>query len=118
MDKAISQSVKDELDMQARKDLYKVLQTEEGRRFLRYLMEECGINTSFPNGNSKDIFNAGRRHVAVQLAMWMDSIDFPTRTSGVDLRLYSEKEYVLFKLGIYDKLQKLAKRKGGTGNAN
>lgn len=104
------QQVRDELDKLYRKDLAKVLGTPEGRRVFSYLLMDCGYRESCPMGNSKDIFNAGRRHVAVQLTFAADSIDFPKRTTGMELRLLAEKEYTELKLAIYDDLVKKERR--------
>lgn len=95
-----------ELDKQYRKDLNKVLQTDYGRRLFSYILMDCGIRESMPQGNSKDIFNAGRRAVAIGLTFAADSIDWPHRTSGAELRLKAEKEYIDFQLKVKDDLQR------------
>lgn len=97
------------LDKQYRKDLNKILQTDYGRRFFSYLLMDCGLRESMPQGNSKDIFNAGRRAVAVGLTFAADSIDWPHRTSGAELRLKAEKEYINFQLSIKDEIDRKRK---------
>lgn len=96
--------IREALDKQYRKDLNFILQTPQGRRFFSYLLMDCGYRDSLPQGNSKDIFNAGRRAVAVALSFAADSIDWPHRTSGLELRLQAEKEFVDFQLDIHDRL--------------
>lgn len=66
---------------------------------------------SFPQGNSKDIFNAGRRAVAIELINDVDSIDWPHRTSGFDLRQLADREYREFGLAVNDEIETLERRK-------
>lgn len=104
MDK--SKMIRERLDEQYQKDLRKVMNTPEGRRVFSYLLMDCGYRDSCPQGNSKDIFNAGRRAVAVALTYAVDSIGYPKRTSGLELRLLAEKEYFDFQLAISDELER------------
>lgn len=100
------EDVRAELDKQYRKDLNTVLQTEVGRRVFSYLLMDCGLMESLPQGNSKDIFMAGRRAVAIALSFAVDSIDWPKRTSGLELRQLAEREYTTLKLNIHDDLER------------
>lgn len=105
------EATRKELDKQYRKDLNAILQTEVGRRVFSYLLMDCGVMESLPQGNSKDIFMAGRRAVGIALIFSADSIDWPKRTSGLELRQLAEREYTTFKLNILDDL----KRKEASG---
>lgn len=104
MDKA--KAIRDRLDLQYQKDLKKIMNTPEGRRVFSYILMDCGYRDSCPQGNSKDIFNAGRRAVAVALTYAVDSIGYPERTSGMELRLLAEKEYYELQLAISDELER------------
>lgn len=105
-----AKEIRVELDERYQKDLNAVLQTEEGRRVFSYLLMDCGLYESFPQGNSKDIFMQGRRAVAVALLHAAQSIWFPQRTSGLLLTQMAEREYTALKFDIHDKLQERKKR--------
>jgi hypothetical protein len=49
------------------RDLYFVLQTEQGRRYLYDLMDFCGLHRPSMTGNSQTFFNEGMRNVALKL---------------------------------------------------
>lgn len=102
--------IRSELDARYQKDLDAVLKTEEGRRVFSYLLMDCGLYESFPQGNSKDIFMQGRRAVAVALLHAAQSIWFPKRTSGLELTQMAEREYTALKFEIHDMLQERKKR--------
>lgn len=102
--------IRNELDARYQKDLNTVLKTKEGRRVFSYLLMECGLYESFPQGNSKDIFMQGRRAVAVELLHAAQSIWFPKRTSGLELTQMAEREYTDLKFEIHDMLQERKKR--------
>lgn len=99
-------SIRRELDRQYRKDLNKLMKEEWGRRIFSYLQMTCGVNESRLEGDTTDIFNAGRRSVATELQMAVDSIDWPHRTSGAYSRLLAEKEYIDFQLSVKDELER------------
>ncbi len=102
--------IRAELDKQYQKDLNAVLKTEAGRRVFSYLLMDCGLYESLPQGNSKDIFMQGRRAVAVALLYAAQSIGFPKRTSGLELTQMAEREYTALKFEIHDQLQERRKR--------
>lgn len=91
------------------RDLNELMQTATFRRFISYQFVSCGMRTSFPMGNSKDIFNAGRRAVGIELEHDIDSIEEPHRTSGMELRQLAEREYVDLELALHDHLKELMK---------
>lgn len=101
-----SKQIRERLDLQYQKDLASIMNTPEGRRVFSYLLMDCGYRESLPMGNSRDIFNAGRRAVAVALTFAVDSIGYPKRTTGLELRLLAEKEYFDFQLAIKDELER------------
>ena len=102
--------IRTELDRQYQKDLNAVLKTEEGRRVFSYILMDCGLYESHPQGNSKDIFMQGRRSVAIALLFAAQSIGIPKRTSGLELTQMAEREYTTLKFEIHDKLQERRKR--------
>ena len=101
---AMRDKIRGKLDEKYREDLNLVMQTPEGRRLFSYLLMDCGIRESMPQGNSKDIFNAGRRAVAVALTFACDSIDRPIRMSGMNLRHKAEQEYTELQLAYRDEI--------------
>lgn len=109
-DDMIKKEIRQELDRQYQKDLAVLMENAAFRRVLCYLFMECGRDDSLPMGNSRDIFNAGRRHVAVQLQHAVDSIGTPNRMSGMMLRHQAEQEYAELEIGIRDHIVGLRKK--------
>lgn len=104
---AIKRAIRDELDKVYQKDLAELMQIPAFRRFVSYVFMDCGMRESIPLGNSKDMFNAGRRSMGIQLSHAIDSIGKPERTSGMLLRQLAEREYVELELGIRDHIVSL-----------
>lgn len=96
--------MREELDKIYQKDLAELMQLPAFRRFFCYWMMESGVRESNPQGNSKDMFNAGRRSTGIQLSHNVDSIGTPERTSGMMLRQLAEREYVELEFGIQDRV--------------
>lgn len=105
--------IKQKLDEQNLKDLNKLLQTAEGRRFFSYLLEFCGRDVQDFKGNSRDVFAQGMRNVAVMLIASVKAIG----VDGMDLLHKSEKEYVNLQFSILEELKAEIKKQGGTTNA-
>lgn len=95
------------MDRRARQDVAWLMNQAEFRRFLQWMFMICGLRDALPLGNSKDIYNAGRRSVAVQLSHLVDSIEKPERTTGLKLRLQSEMEYTELELSVAEHFKML-----------
>lgn len=100
----LRKEIKAECDKQFQKDLDKILDTAEGRRFYSWLMEHCGINLVTCEGNHKDYYLSGRRSVACDLRYACDSL-----LNGLLYRHKAEDEYINFQKSIYESI--LAERK-------
>jgi hypothetical protein len=100
----IRDHIRDKLAGQYKIDLQAVMNTPEGRRVFSYLLMDCGYRESLPQGNSKDIFNAGRRAVAVALTFACDSISDKGDLTGLNLRQLAEREYFSYQIGLKEEV--------------
>lgn len=96
----LREQIRAELDKQFKKDLSTVLQTPEGRRLFSYILMSTGTKESMPTGTYVDHFNSGRRSVGIEMMFACDSIDYPSRMSGMDIRQMAEREYMTYQLAL------------------
>lgn len=112
---AIRDLTRQELDKQFKSDLEAVLMQPAGRRLFSYLLMSTGTRESMPTGTYVDHYNSGRRSVGIELMFACDSIDRPTKTTGMELRQLAEREYVDYQLAIVTDLEdKAIRRQNGT----
>jgi hypothetical protein len=83
-------------------DLSHILQTPEGRRFFNWILEACGRDTQDFKGNSRDVFLAGMRNVAVMLVAAGKALGL----QGLDLMHQAEKEYIILQMDIAEEIKK------------
>lgn len=102
---AIRKATRDELDKQFKKDLREILETPAGRRVFSYLLMSSGANCSMPTGTYVDHYNAGRRSIGIELTFACNSIDYPTKLSGLDIRQEAEREYMLYQLAVAEDIE-------------
>jgi len=93
--------IKQQLDEINLKDLSIILQTPEGRRFFSWLLESCGRDTQDFKGNSRDVFLAGMRNVAIMLITAAKALGL----SGLDRIHKAEKEYVALQMEIAEEIK-------------
>lgn len=103
----VQQEIKEELDKCFQEDLANLMTNEAFRRVISYLLMISGLRISQPFGNSKDIFNAGKRAIGIQLTHAIDSIDTPSRMTGLQLRQKAEFEYTQYELLLYDRFKEV-----------
>lgn len=101
----IRTEIRNELDRQFQNDLIEMMKTPAGRRFFSYLLMHTGVRESTPTGTYADHYNAGRRSVGVSLTYACDSIDRPTKLTGMQLRHLAESEYMKFQIGLSEDIQ-------------
>lgn len=107
--KAEEQQIKAELmtamDKRFLTDLHILMGTQEGRRVFSYIQLRCGFRESLPLGNSRDMFNAGRRSVAIEMLHDVEAIGQSDPLEGVKLRQLAEREYFDFQLRARDHIK-------------
>lgn len=103
----VQQEIKAELDKCFKDDLAALMENESFRRVVSYLFMASGLRISQPFGNSKDIFNAGKRAIGIQLTHAIDSIDVPYRMKGLELRQKAEFEYTQYELTLFDRFKEM-----------
>lgn len=103
----IKEQIKERLIQQNLIDLKRILQTPEGRRFFSWLMMETGRDIVDFKGNSRDIFTAGMRNVAVMLITYCKAIGI----EGFDLMCQAEREYIVLQQKIHDEITRKNKPK-------
>lgn len=106
-DSLIQRQLQVELDKRLQRDLETLMQDSTFRRVVSYLFMMCGMRDCYPQGNSKDFYNLGRRSVGVQLSHAIDSIGKPHRMAGLELRQQAEREYAELELTLYDHIKKM-----------
>lgn len=103
----IKDLIKDKLNKQNLQDMKTILQTPQGRRFISWMFENCGLNQQPFHGNSRDIYFAGIRSVALMLVVCCNELGM----DGVSLKQQAEIEYLKLQMSIRDDIQRKIKEK-------
>lgn len=98
----MKQEIKEELDRQNLVDLRAVLSSLDGRRLFSWILQECGRDNQDFKGNSRDVFLAGMRNVAMLLVTTCKALGL----EGLDLMHLAEKEYVILQLDIAEEIKR------------
>jgi hypothetical protein len=93
------------LDKRFLDDLKQLMNTPEGRRIFSYMQMHCGFRESLPMGNSRDMFNAGRRAVAVELLHAVEAIGHEDPLEGLKLRQQAEQEYFMYQWRLRESIR-------------
>ncbi len=93
------------LDQRFLDDLKQLMSTPPGRRVFSYLQMHCGFRESLPMGNSRDMFNAGRRAVAVELLHAVEAIGKEDPLEGLKLRQQAEQEYFMYQWRLRESIR-------------
>jgi hypothetical protein len=82
-----------ELELQRAQDLFAVLSTVEGRRFVWWLLGECGVSASvMRSGGDLIEYNAGKQDVAHMLQARIISLDPDHYIAMQDEAMAAEKQ--------------------------
>jgi hypothetical protein len=97
----------DDLTKRYNQDLSEMMQVPTFRRIISYIFMSSGMYNAIPHGNSKDIFEMGKRAFGIQMKIAIDSIENPHQMAGMELRQLAEREYTELQFGIHDHLKGL-----------